>query len=489
MAATNQLLETVLRECQAKSPAPFYPSVDGRDKGLDRAALDRALDELRLGGLLELTPWEAGHGQGYRLTAEGEQVLQSPRLLARLRSHGVQAKPAQPALVRETPVEGEMSTWQRGEQVRSLLLGGVTPYVTMALLMANLFIFFLGMSIAVANNIAVSSYLEGDGQATGELLRAMGSVNRVQVLGAGEWWRLITYQFLHKGLLHLVLNMLFLYNLGRYLEAVWRHWRFAALYLISGIGGGTAVLLTHTAAVGASGSLCGIFASLILFIVWNRDHLPPQFVNGVLRQLFLNAIILIVISNFPGVSGAGHLGGALAGIAVSVPLMYTLFGKGGQRWLGALGVIAVPAVCLALVWNSRTDRDQAALVQEIVVRASMPALNAYHDYGMDLIRRPEVVLTDRDTRVAAQVALADAEENVRNGEERLKKLESWQSGSNKSMVIAARAYLKGYTMLLQACLRRLRDEEDPPAAAAEIIEQAKQVRELRQQLYKSDRAD
>jgi membrane associated rhomboid family serine protease len=482
LANANPLLETVLRECQKKAPAPFYPSLDGKDKGLDRMALDEALDQLRLGGLVELTPWEAGRGQGYRLTAEGEQILRSPRQLGRLQTHGVEAKPVAPPLAPPAP-SVESTTWQRGEAVRAILLGGVTPFVTMTLILINVFMFFLGLSIAVSNDVPTDAYLAGS---DGRVLNLLGSVNRTDVLVEGEWWRLLAHQFVHRGLLHLLLNMLFVYNVGRIMETLWRHGRFTLLYLIAGVGGGTAVLLTHTAAVGASGALCGIFASLIVFILWNREYLPPQFVASLLRQLFLNAVVIIIISTLPGVSGAGHLGGAVAGAAVSIPLMYTLFGKGVQRWLGWLGVLAVPLVCLAVIAGSMTERDRAARVQEIVSRATRPAFDAYNDHIRELIYRPHMVLGDAEKKSAAELALTEAEEHIRAGAARLDELAEFTQQSMQASLLEVKEYMRGWRVLLQACRERLRSTNVVDIQKTlELDKQARFVIGLREKLLKS----
>ena len=54
---------------------------------------------------------------------------------------------------------------------------------------------------------------------------------------SGQWWRLLTCVFVHGGLLHIAFNMWCLWNLGRLAESVYGHWTFAAVYLISWLGG------------------------------------------------------------------------------------------------------------------------------------------------------------------------------------------------------------------------------------------------------------
>src|SRR5947208_1219339 len=87
-------LEAILKLCAEAAPNPWYPSVFAQTSGIPRAQLDPHLDTLRLGGLIRLTDWVQGRGQGYALTPEGEAVVQSPRLLEMLRSKGVAPVPA-----------------------------------------------------------------------------------------------------------------------------------------------------------------------------------------------------------------------------------------------------------------------------------------------------------------------------------------------------------------------------------------------------------
>ena len=57
----------LLRACFQAAPKPLYPAAFAQERGLDRAALDRVFDELRLKGLVRLTEWVKDTGQGYTL--------------------------------------------------------------------------------------------------------------------------------------------------------------------------------------------------------------------------------------------------------------------------------------------------------------------------------------------------------------------------------------------------------------------------------------
>src|SRR5437667_7443287 len=91
---TNHLLEAVLQECARVAPAPLYPSEYADSARIPRGQLDDVLDRLRLGGLVKLTDWTQGLGQGYTLTPAGADVAGSPSSLDKLRRNGVAALPA-----------------------------------------------------------------------------------------------------------------------------------------------------------------------------------------------------------------------------------------------------------------------------------------------------------------------------------------------------------------------------------------------------------
>src|SRR5690349_18011869 len=59
----------------------------------------------------------------------------------------------------------------------------------------------------------------------------------------GDWWRIVTSGFLHAGILHVALNMVFLWFLGTMLEPAIGRARFAIIYFVSLLGGSLGALL------------------------------------------------------------------------------------------------------------------------------------------------------------------------------------------------------------------------------------------------------
>ncbi len=168
-------------------------------------------------------------------------------------------------------------------------------------------------------------------------------------VAAGEWWRIITAGFLHGSLLHILFNMFFIYFLGQLLEPALGKVRFAAVYVVSLLGGSLGALLLSNDAftVGASGAAFGLLGAGIIGMR-ARGIDPMQ--SGLGTTLILNLVITLLI---PGISIGGHLGGLVAGALAGWILIEV-----GERRRGlatpalaatiALGVvIAVAAVLVA----------------------------------------------------------------------------------------------------------------------------------------------
>jgi membrane associated rhomboid family serine protease len=114
---------------------------------------------------------------------------------------------------------------------------------------------------AYVSQLVISIMLhEQDGQ--GMLWRWL-ALDRAALLG-GEYWKALTFQFLHLDPIHLLVNMPLLFLAGREVEPIvgWRH--FLAIYVLGGIVGGLAhvLALPTTPLVGVSP---GVAAVLVAF--------------------------------------------------------------------------------------------------------------------------------------------------------------------------------------------------------------------------------
>ena len=146
-------------------------------------------------------------------------------------------------------------------------------------------------------------------------------------------WQLLTFQFLHGGLLHLVFNCWALYMFGREVEAILGLRRYLTMYFVSGVIGGLFQELVAliwpqyfgSAVVGASAGILGVVAAFAMLFPERTLTLLVAFVIPVnLRAKYLLALSLVMAGlgiAFPesdfagGVAHAAHLGGILTGLA------------------------------------------------------------------------------------------------------------------------------------------------------------------------------
>ena len=149
---------------------------------------------------------------------------------------------------------------------------------------------------------------------------------------------LVTHMFLHGGLLHLAMNMVFLAWIGRQVEWLLGPIRFIMLFVLGGIAGGILqVFMTPGSIipiVGASGAISAVFATYALLFAKAGE--APASLLGVrisgeavlaLRYaaLWIGLQLLTAVAfNVPGVGGVAiwaHIGGFVAGLVFGLPLV------------------------------------------------------------------------------------------------------------------------------------------------------------------------
>lgn len=179
--------------------------------------------------------------------------------------------------------------------------------ITIALIIANVAIYFL-----IPNGTPLYEQM----------------VLSLPAVSDGAWWTPVTSMFLHGSATHIVCNMLSLWCIGSMMEDLLGHWRYALVYLLSGLAGAAMVLFVDSmigstvGTVGASGAIFGIFGGMgyILitrYLAMRRQGIKDQAMRGQVIEFLCFLALNIVISTAPGISWEGHLGGAVFGIVAT----------------------------------------------------------------------------------------------------------------------------------------------------------------------------
>ena len=233
---------------------------------------------------------------------------------------------------------------------------GRTPYVTYALVAANVMI-FLGYWFTIPDERALNWFFYDWGLVP------------VAVVHGEAWSGFLTSMFLHGGWMHLAGNMLFLWIFGDNMEDELGHGRFLLFYLAGGVAAALGQVLANPFSevpmVGASGAIAAVLGGyllmfpkarvdvLIIFVIFFRIFpIPAWIVLGIWFGLqVFNGLSLPTDDG--GVAYWAHAGGFLAGAVLSVPLWLS---RGGPAfWRRTAGVPPHPEAAYPLA-RSRIPR-------------------------------------------------------------------------------------------------------------------------------------
>ena len=142
--------------------------------------------------------------------------------------------------------------------------------------------------------------------------------SNVDLVKAGDYYRIITAAFVHAGIIHLACNMYSLYIIGKQVETYLGRVKFTIIYLISALLGSLMSLAFNTGfSVGASGAIFGLMGSLVYFGYHYRLYL-----NSVIRSQILPLIVINLAIGFttPGIDNFAHMGGLIGGYLATMAL-------------------------------------------------------------------------------------------------------------------------------------------------------------------------
>jgi membrane associated rhomboid family serine protease len=194
------------------------------------------------------------------------------------------------------------------------LEGKTTPYVTYGLIATNTIV------SVVLFSLPTETY-----QSLVNVLGLIPAIEFRKIPSAGLFspdLTLVTSMFVHLNWWHLFGNMLFLWIFGDNVEDAMGHLRFFAFYILCGLAGAAAFLVSApdmTELIGASGAIAGVLAAYLLLRPCAKVEVlalvvplpvPAVLVIGLWMAIqFWNA----AIQTNDGVGYSAHFGGAIAG--------------------------------------------------------------------------------------------------------------------------------------------------------------------------------
>lgn len=203
------------------------------------------------------------------------------------------------------------------------------PCVTLGLILANVLVYLIMLSNPANVEVFVSDYaMVPSGVMEGQALHTF-----------------VTSAFLHAGVLHLVVNMLFLYIFGDNVEDAFGHLQFLVFYFFAAIASSAAHVVSDlhstTPCLGASGAVAGVMGTYLVFhpdarirtlILFRVFDIPAVFYLGLWFLLNLvNGVLSSSGATPTDVAWFAHIGGFAFGVISALAWKLLQSGKMDSR--------------------------------------------------------------------------------------------------------------------------------------------------------------
>lgn len=177
----------------------------------------------------------------------------------------------------------------------------------------------------------------------------LGATGTIPVFQFNHYWTLISASFLHGSILHILFNMMALYQMGPFILREFGLYRFLNLYILTGIAGYIVSIIFGVAfTIGASASLCGLIGAIIYYGRSRGGYYGQVIFKQAMGWVVGLVIFGILIS---GINNWAHAGGLISGIIFAFLMGYhdkkeeTI----GHRLLAFVCVLITAAV---LIWSA-----------------------------------------------------------------------------------------------------------------------------------------
>lgn len=238
-------------------------------------------------------------------------------------------------------------------------------FLSLIILTINIALFVLMALVEMRNGAGGEAFVQS---ASNGVLDDFGALVPAAV-SAGQWWRIVTMNFLHIGLMHLAFNSIALYQIGPQVEELFGSAKFIFIYLATGIVSGIASYVFHIGGAGASGAIFGLIG---LMAAWGFRQ-GGVMGRAVMQQMLVWAAMGFVYGHFIGANNVAHAGGFVSGIALAfvVPSVAPNTHRSGQTWNAVMiGCVLVVAGSFVMVGRHFGENQEKAVGGRNVIALS-----------------------------------------------------------------------------------------------------------------------
>ncbi|MBA4139202.1 MAG: rhomboid family intramembrane serine protease [Segetibacter sp.] len=209
----------------------------------------------------------------------------------------------------------------------------------------------------------------------GDILK-WGGCLKAYVTG-GEWWRLISAIFAHKGVVDLLVSMAALYFIGLMVESILGKAKFLIAFLCAGMLGNLAGIMWYneTVIAGASGAVFGLYGVFLAFAT--TAYINKQFPKGWLLSILSYVIFSVVIGIRADVYNAINFGGFVSGICIGYLFYFFHFKRNVARAGGTRISVEVLIITSLLVFlYIRSKRNDTMRFEKAIMKLNQIEVKA-----------------------------------------------------------------------------------------------------------------
>lgn len=188
-------------------------------------------------------------------------------------------------------------------------------WLVKAIITAN--VLFFAISLVLSTNTGdIGSFLS-PGQSS---LMLLGATGTYPVGNFGRFWTVVSANYLHGGIIHLIFNLMALKQIAPWTSNEYGTSRMFTIYTLGGVVGYVVSCFAGVSfTIGASAAVCSLIGSLLYYGKSRGGAYGSSVyreVSGWVISLFIFGLI------FPGINNWGHGGGVIGGAVIGAIIGY-----------------------------------------------------------------------------------------------------------------------------------------------------------------------